>query len=136
METLRVERQGEIGTITLCRPEKRNAITMRMMEELGLALQEFSTPDVRVVILTGEGRAFCAGMDLEMLQTTAVQTPEQNLEQSRRMANLFLGLYRFPKPVIAAVNGAAVAGGCGLATLCDFTLAVPEAKFGYSEVKI
>lgn len=136
METLRIESNGEVGIITLSRPEKRNAITMRMMEEVGQELDQFANSSVRAVILTGDGRAFCAGMDLEMLQTTVSQTTEQNMAQSRRMADLFLGIYRFPKPLIAAVNGAAVAGGCGLATLCDFAVAVPEAKFGYTEVRI
>jgi methylglutaconyl-CoA hydratase len=136
MQTLRVSTQENVTTIALNRPERRNAISREMMEELGAALAEAAAGPSRVVILTGEGRAFCAGMDLEMLQTTASQAPEQTLEESRRMARAFLGLYRFPKPVIAAVNGAAVAGGCGLATMCDFALAVPEAKFGYTEVRI
>jgi methylglutaconyl-CoA hydratase len=136
MQTLRISTEGDLTTITLNRPERRNAISRQMMEELGAALDHAASSRVRAVILTGEGRAFCAGMDLEMLQTTASQALEQTLEESRKMARIFLGLYRFPKPVIAAVNGAAVAGGCGLATLCDFTLAVPEARFGYTEVRI
>ncbi|MBI3485183.1 MAG: enoyl-CoA hydratase/isomerase family protein, partial [Acidobacteria bacterium] len=90
----------------------------------------------RVAIVTGAGKAFCAGMDLEALAALAGFSHEQNLEDSRRMARLFRRLYFFPKPLIAAVNGAAIAGGTGIATMCDFTLAVPEAKFGYSEVKI
>jgi methylglutaconyl-CoA hydratase len=89
-----------------------------------------------VLILTGAGSAFSAGMDLENLKGLLGRTPEQNLEDSRTMAGLFRALYDFPKPTIAAVNGAAIAGGTGLATLCDFTLAVPEAKFGYTEVRI
>jgi methylglutaconyl-CoA hydratase len=89
-----------------------------------------------VLILTGAGKAFCSGMDLENLKALIGRTPEQNVEDSQRMARLFRTLYDFPKPTIAAVNGAAIAGGTGLATLCDFTLAVPEAKFGYTEVRI
>ena len=89
-----------------------------------------------MLILTGAGSAFSAGMDLENLKGLLGRTPEQNLEDSRTMAGLFRALYDFPKPTIAAVNGAAIAGGTGLATLCDFTLAVPEAKFGYTEVRI
>src|SRR5580658_864915 len=136
MQTLRVSTEGDLATITLNRPERRNAISPQMMEELGAALDEAAASRVRAVILTGEGRAFCAGMDLDLLQSTASASQEETLEAARKMARVFLGLYRFPKPVIAAVNGAAVAGGCGLATLCDFTIAVPEAKFGYPEVRI
>jgi len=136
MQTLRISTEGDLTTITLNRPERRNAISPQMMEELGAALDEAAASRVRAVILTGEGRAFCAGMDLDLLQSTAASSQEETLEGARKMARVFLGLYRFPKPVIAAVNGAAVAGGCGLATLCDFTLAVPEAKFGYTEVRI
>jgi methylglutaconyl-CoA hydratase len=91
---------------------------------------------VGAVILTGAGKCFCSGMDLETLQTIARQTPEQNLADSRQMARMFHRLYCFPKPLITAVNGAAIAGGCGIATFCDITLAVPEAKFGYTEVRI
>jgi methylglutaconyl-CoA hydratase len=86
--------------------------------------------------MTGAGKAFCSGMDLENLKALIGRTPEQNVEDSQIMARLFRTLYDFPKPTIAAVNGAAIAGGTGLATLCDFTLAVPEAKFGYTEVRI
>ena len=87
-------------------------------------------------IITGAGKAFCAGMDLDGLRAIAEQSPQQHLEDSRRMANMFCRIYSLAKPLISAVNGAAIAGGCGIATLADFTLAVPEAKFGYTEVKI
>src|SRR5206468_7449178 len=90
----------------------------------------------RVVILTSAGSAFCAGMDLEMLSAIGQQSAQENQDDSRRMAKMFRRIWSFPRPLIAAVNGAALAGGCGIATLCDFTLAVAEAKFGYTEVKI
>jgi len=134
--TLQFERQAEIATITMNRPEKRNAISTQMVEDLLAALDEAERAPVRVVILTGSGKAFCSGMDLEGLRAIAQQSHEENLEDSRRMGGMFYRLYTFPKPVITAVNGAAIAGGCGIATLADFTLAVPEAKFGYTEVKI
>ncbi len=89
-----------------------------------------------MVILTGQGKAFCAGMDLGELQELAKETQEKNIEDARRLSKMLYRLYSFPKPVIAAVNGPAIAGGCMLATLTDFTLAVPEAKFGYPEVKL
>jgi methylglutaconyl-CoA hydratase len=135
--TLKFERDGQVVTLTLNRPEKRNAISAPMIDDLVAALTSAEEDrSVRVVILTGAGKAFCAGMDLDALKTLASQTPAQNLADSRRMAKMFHLVYSFPKPLITAVNGAAIAGGCGLATLSDFTLAVPEAKFGYTEVRI
>ena len=123
-------------TITFARPEKRNAISFRMIDEILAALDEIEKCDALVAIFTGAGKAFCAGMDLDELQSLIGKTQEQNIADSRHMAQFFRRLYDFPKPTIAAVNGAAIAGGTGIATMCDFTLAVPEAKFGYTEVRI
>jgi len=134
--TLQASTNGAVATITLSRAEKRNAISAQMIADLLAALDELEKSPARVVILTGSGKAFCSGMDLEMLSAIAQQSPDENLQDSERMAQLFRRVWSFPKPMIAAVNGAALAGGCGLATLCDFTLAVPEAKFGYTEVRI
>ena len=134
--TLLLETQDKIATITLNRPEKRNAISTQMISELQSALDAIETSKARVVILTGSGKAFCAGMDLEMLAAIAKQSAAENQEDSRRIAKLFRRIWSFPRPMIAAVNGAAYAGGCGIATLCDFTLASTESKFGYTEVKI
>ncbi len=134
--TLLLEIAEDLATITLNRPDKRNAISTPMMAELQTVLDEIEKSHVRVVILTGAGKAFCAGMDLDLLATIAKQSPAENQEDSRRIAKLFRRIWSFPRPLIAAVNGAAYAGGCGIATLCDFTLAVPDAKFGYTEVKI
>jgi methylglutaconyl-CoA hydratase len=134
--TLLFDMPGDVATITLNRPDKRNAISTAMISELQSALDAIEKSHVRVAILTGAGKAFSAGMDLEMLAAIAQQSPAENQEDSRRMAKMFRRIWSFPRPLIAAVNGAALAGGCGIATLCDFTLAVPEAKFGYTEVKI
>jgi methylglutaconyl-CoA hydratase len=134
--TLLLDIAGHVATITLNRPEKRNAISATMIAELQTALDAIEKTHARVVILAGAGKAFCAGMDLDMLAAIAQQSPAENQEDSRRMAKMFRRIWSFPRPLIAAVNGAALAGGCGIATLCDFTLAVPEAKFGYTEVKI
>ena len=123
-------------TITLNRPDKRNAISYELIDDLLAALEKAAASHCHVLILTGAGKAFCAGMDLENLQQLTGRTHEQNVKDSETMARLFRSLYDFPKPTIAAVNGPAIAGGSGLATLCDFTLAVPEAKFGYTEVRI
>src|ERR1700704_1768503 len=134
--TLLLDISGNLATITLNRPDKRNAISTAMIAELQSALDEIEMSHARVGILTGNGKAFSAGMDLEMLSAIARQSPQENMDDSRRMARIFRRIWSFTKPLIAAVNGAALAGGCGIATLCDFTLAVPEAKFGYTEVKI
>ncbi|MBI3475159.1 MAG: enoyl-CoA hydratase/isomerase family protein [Acidobacteria bacterium] len=134
--TLQLAFEHGIATVTLNRPEKRNAISYELIDDLGRALDEVKISSAQVLILTGAGKAFCSGMDLDNLKALTGRTPEQGLADTRKMAALFRGLYDFPKPTIAAVNGAAVAGGTGLATLCDFTLAVPEAKFGYTEVRI
>jgi len=134
--TIKLECDGALALITLNRPAKRNSISAAMIAELLTALQDVESGRERVAIITGAGKAFCAGMDLDELKSLATQSPEQNLADARRTAGFFRRLWSFPKPLVAAVNGAALAGGCGIATLCDFTLAVPEAKFGYTEVRV
>jgi len=134
--TLTLQHDGPLAILTLNRPEKRNAISNAMIDDLLAALDECQQGPAQIVILTGAGKAFCSGMDLEMLQAISGQTAEQNAADSQRMAVMFRRLFDYPKPLIAAVNGPAIAGGCGIATLCDFTLAVPDAKFGYTEVRV
>jgi methylglutaconyl-CoA hydratase len=135
--TLETSQQKGILWVTLNRPEKRNALSPQMIEELTAVLAG-AGEDVRcgVVVLTGAGSAFCAGLDLEHLESLEHRSAAEHREDSERIARLFRVLYDCPRPTIAAVNGAAIAGGCGIATLCDFTLAVPRAKFGYTEVRI
>ena len=135
-KTIEVAYDGAVATITLNRLEKRNAISFELIDDLLRGLDEVAKSDAIVLILTGAGKAFCSGLDLENLKALLGRTPEQNLQDSRIMVQLFRKLYEFPKVTIAAVNGAAIAGGTGLALLCDFTLAVPDAKFGYTEVRI
>ncbi len=125
-----------VETITLNRPDKRNALCPLLIEELTQALKECEKSDCGVVILTGAGPAFCAGLDMEHLATMKAETLEDSRRDAENMARVLRTLYDFPKPVIAAVNGHAIAGGMALATIPDFTLAVPEAKFGYTEVKV
>ena len=125
-----------VQTITLNRPEKRNALNPELIDELTHVLNEASYCDCGVVILTGAGTAFCAGLDMEHLETMTARTLEQHRRDSENMARVLRTLYSFPKPIIAAVNGPAIAGGMGLATLCDFTYAVPDARFGYTEVRV
>jgi methylglutaconyl-CoA hydratase len=135
-KTVQYSEAQNIATITLNRPDKRNAISYELIDDLIAALEQAASSAAQIVILTGAGKAFCSGMDLDNLKQLTGRTHEQNLQDSETMASLFRTLYDCPKPTIAAVNGAAIAGGTGLATLCDFTLAVPEAKFGYTEVRI
>ncbi len=134
--TVQLAYEGRVATLTLNRPEKRNAISFELIDDLVRALDEVAKSDAIVLIVTGAGRAFCSGMDLDNLKGLLGRTPEQNLQDSQTMVQLFRSLYEFPKVTIAAVNGPAIAGGTGLALLCDFTLAVPDAKFGYTEVRI
>jgi methylglutaconyl-CoA hydratase len=135
-KTIQLAYDSGVATITLNRPDKRNAISFELIDDLLRALKEVETSDALVLILTGAGKAFSSGMDLDNLKTLIGRSPEQNLQDSETMVRMFRTLYEFPKVTIAAVNGAAIAGGTGLALLCDFTLAVPEAKFGYTEVRI
>jgi methylglutaconyl-CoA hydratase len=130
------ETSNGVRTLTLNRPEKRNALSPELIEELTGALHDAAECSCGVVILTGAGAAFCSGLDLDHLATISARTPEENRRDSENVARVLRTLYDFPKPVIAAVNGPAIAGGMGLATIPDFTLAVPEAKFGYTEVRI
>jgi methylglutaconyl-CoA hydratase len=135
-QSLQLAYDAGIATITLNRPEKRNALSFQLLDEFFWVMDEIEQSDAQVVVVTGTGKAFCAGMDLEELKTLTGKSHAENVEDSKKMAQIFRRLYEFPKPTIAAVNGAAIAGGTGLATMCDFTLAVPEAKFGYTEVRI
>lgn len=134
--TLTLASEGPLAFVTLNRPDKRNAISYDLIAELLRVLDEVNASDASILILTGAGKAFCSGMDLDNLRAITSRSEQQNLADSQAMAKMFRTLYEFPKVTIAAVNGPAIAGGCGLATLCDFTLASSEAKFGYTEVRI
>ncbi len=126
------------AVITLNRPEKRNALDDVMVRELTQAFQAAGKETaVRAVVLEAAGQAFCAGADLEYLRTVAEYDLEENRADSFRLANLFRTIYELRKPVIAAVQGAALAGGCGLASACDLVVASREhAQFGYTEARI
>ncbi|MDR3776688.1 MAG: enoyl-CoA hydratase-related protein [Terracidiphilus sp.] len=135
-EHIVTESANGVKTITLNRPDKRNALSPALIDELTQALHEAETCGCGVVILTGAGSAFCAGLDMEHLETVTANTPEEHRRDSENLARALRAIYDFPKPIIAAVNGPAIAGGMALATIPDFTLAVPEAKFGYTEVRV
>jgi methylglutaconyl-CoA hydratase len=135
-QTLYVTEMDKVVTVTLNRPERRNALNPQLIDELTGVIDALAGRSSGVMILTGRGSAFCAGLDLEHLKSLIGKTQAEHREDSQRIARLFRSLYDLPLPTIAAVNGHAIAGGMGLATICDFTLAVPEAKFGYTEARI
>jgi len=126
-----------IATITLNRPEKKNAFSPGLVSQLTTTLLEASEDDlVKVIVLKANGNVFSAGADLAYLQQLQQNSHEENLRDSRNLQKLFTTIYYLPKIVIAQVEGHAIAGGCGLATICDIIFSVPEAKFGYTEVKL
>lgn len=137
MKYIEVDIKDRIGTITLNRPEKRNALSFELVGELKEAFTSMERDDdVKVVILNARGTAFCAGADLAYLQSLQGFSYEENLQDSTHLKELFLKIYTLNKVVVAQVQGNALAGGCGLASVCDFVFAVPESMFGYTEVKI
>lgn len=126
-----------IGYVVLNRPEKSNALSPQLVSELKTAFKAAADdPVVKVIVLRAKGDVFCAGADLEYLQQLQQFSYEENLADSTHLKDLLLQIYRLNKVVIAEVQGHAIAGGCGLAMVCDFVLATPESKFGYTEVKI
>lgn len=135
---IKTEIKNNTAILTLNRPEKRNALHPFLIEQLKSKIIEYKKNDlVKSLIITGEGNTFCAGADLEYLKNISNNSSSENYEDSKSLAELFLMIYEFPKPTIAAVNGSAIAGGCGLASVCDFIIANPDkSKFGYTEVKI
>ena len=129
--------KDRICTITLNRPDKRNSLNEQVVSELKQAFgQAAEDQDVKVIVLAAKGSAFCAGADLAYLQQLQQNTFEENLADSNHLKELFYQIYMHPKVVIAKIQGHAIAGGCGLATVCDFSFAVEEAQFGYTEVRI
>ncbi len=128
----------DVLQITLNRPEKRNALSPELVEEFHAELDDIqNNPQIKALIITGAGKAFCAGADLAYLKKLSQFSPEENLQDSRRLAELFQRLYQLPRLTIAMVNGPALAGGCGLATCCDYIFADQEnARFGFTEVRI
>lgn len=128
---------NRVAVITLNRPEKRNALNPELVSLLHMAFQKAAADTlVKVIILRANGEAFCAGADLAYLQQLQKFTFDENLADSRNLMQLYHFIYTLPKVVIAQVEGHALAGGSGLVTVCDFAFAVPEAKFGYTEVRI
>ncbi len=137
MTELLKETIGSIWLLTLNRPDKRNALNDALIRGLKAELNDVAgDEDVRTIIIRGAGKDFCSGADLASLQKIAEASYEENLEDARRLAELFLLIRSVKVPIIAAVHGRALAGGCGLATACDLVVATKTARFGYPEVKI
>ncbi len=137
MDNVLYEVRDRICFLTLNRPEKKNALNATMVSELKqLFTQAESDPNVKVIVLKANGDVFCSGADLQSLQQLQKNSFDENIKDSNHLKELFLQIYHLKKIVIAQVHGHALAGGCGLATVCDFVFAVPEAKMGYTEVRI
>ncbi len=136
-ETVHLEKQNDIYLLTLNRPEKRNALSPELVEALHRVIDNIrEDKKCKVLIFTGAGKAFCAGADLAYLQELSRYDESENLADSQNLANLFEKIYQLPKITIAMANGPALAGGCGLATCCDYIFANTEATFGFTEVRI
>jgi methylglutaconyl-CoA hydratase len=136
-DLLQTQINGAVAHLILNRPEKRNALSANLIAEMHAAMLAFNAdPNIRVIVLRSAGKAFCAGADLAYLTDLRTNTLEENEADSQNLRALFDAIYLSPKYIISQVEGPALAGGCGLATLADFCVATPEATFGYTEVKI
>ncbi len=135
-DLVKYDHRGPAAVVTLNRPDKRNALSRALIAELSDAfLRAASDSAARCVILTGSGPAFCAGMDLDELRATLGPDGDKVWTDAAKLSALYELIYTLPKPTVAAVNGAAVAGGAGLVTVCDLAVSLPDAKFGYPEVR-
>lgn len=137
MSVILVTTDSAVRTITLNRPDKRNALNDELISGLKAALRDADADEsLRCIVIRGAGRDFCSGADLSSIQKIATASYEENVEDARSLAELFMLIRTVKVPVIAAVHGRALAGGCGLATACDLVVATKTARFGYPEVKI
>jgi methylglutaconyl-CoA hydratase len=136
-EHLRRTDDGPVATVALARPEARNALNAALIGEVARCFEELAEDEsVRVVVLTGEGPSFCAGADVAYMRDTASFSYEENLEDARRLADMFLAVDDLPKPVVARVRGAAIGGGAGLVAAADVAVAEEGARFAFSEVRL
>ncbi len=136
-KTIFLKKDGRVLWVTLNRPRVHNAFNAIMINELAAVFHSVKEDhSVRVVVLTGEGKSFCAGADLNWMREIIQYSYEQNLEESLNIAELMQGIYALPKPTIAMVNGTAIGGGTGFVSACDIAVAAENAQFGLSEVKI
>ena len=137
MKRVLCEEGGGVANIILARPDKKNALDRVAADELRLCLEHIrESPTVRVVLITGQGNDFCAGADLDALSAMRDATPDQHRADAQALADVFMAIRNLPQPVVAGVQGHALAGGCGLANACDIALAHDNARFGYPEVRV
>lgn len=136
-ETIKLHKEKNIVTVYLNRPEVHNAMSEKLMKELTTCFKELiKDNDTRIIILTGKGKSFCAGADLNWMKSMAKYSKEENIQDSKLLLNLYETIYNCPKPVIGRINGHAFGGGLGLFAVCDITIAVPNCKFAFSEAKL
>ncbi len=136
-ETIEIHKEKDVATVYLNRPEVHNAMNEKLMKELTNCFKELNNDDnTRIIILTGRGKSFCAGADLNWMKSMAEYTKEENIKDSRLLLNLYETIYTSSKLVIGHINGHAFGGGLGLFAVCDITFAVPNCKFAFSEVKL
>jgi len=137
-ELFKFEKDGRgVATITLNRPDIHNAFNDELILGLTKLFHELDRDySVRLVVLTGNGKSFCAGADLNWMKSMVNYSEEENFKDSQNLANLFFTINNFKKPVIGKINGAALGGGCGLVAVCDFVITHSKAKFGFTEVKL
>ncbi|MEW5994352.1 MAG: enoyl-CoA hydratase/isomerase family protein [Candidatus Zixiibacteriota bacterium] len=137
LSTVRFEIDGRVARVTFSRPEVHNAFNVTVIREMQQVFDEIAKDDsLRVVILTGEGKSFCAGADLNWMRGVVKQSFEENLAESNALANLFHSMYTCKRPIVGRINGAAIGGGTGFLAVCDMTIAARSAVFSFSEVKI
>ncbi len=136
-DLVQYERNGGVANVTLNRPEKRNALSAELIAQLHQTIsQAADDPEVRVIAMRGEGKDFCAGMDLNLLSSTGDQEVMQHLATAQSLADLYLTMRKHPHPIVSVVHGRAVGGGCGLAMASDLVLAAESASFRYPEVNL
>ena len=133
---LTISQTGPVVTATLNRPEVRNALNEELIAELAAWARGAAASGARVAVLTGAGKAFCAGADLEWMSRMAGYSHEENLEDARRAAALFRALNELPLPLVGRIHGAALGGGSGLAAVCDIVVAAENTLFGFTEAKL
>ncbi|MFQ5453689.1 MAG: enoyl-CoA hydratase-related protein [Candidatus Zixiibacteriota bacterium] len=137
LSTIKYEKKNQVAYVTFNRPEIHNAFNATLIKELLCLFEDIDKDDeLRVVVLTGAGKSFCAGADLNWMRSVVNQTFEENLEESNELAELMNKIYSLTLPVIGKINGAAIGGGTGFVAVCDIAIAASSAKFSFSEVKI
>jgi len=136
-ETVKIQQDGPVARVSFCRPEIHNAFNDSLIYEMTDLFSSLKKDkNLRVIVLTGEGKSFCAGADLNWMRRVKDYSFEKNLEESMALAELFWLIYSMPLPVIGRINGAAIGGGTGFVAVCDIAVAAESAKFSFSEVKI